>query len=119
MGSPIGIISPYKNQVKYIREQISDDTELKIMDIEVNSIDGFQGQEKEIIYISLVRSNDQGEIGFLKDERRINVAMTRAKKKLVIIGDSACIGQHELFASLVTHIENTGTYESAWNYISY
>ena len=119
MGSSIGIISPYKDQVKYIREQLSDENSINTLDIEVNSIDGFQGQEKEVIFISLVRSNDHGEIGFLKDKRRINVAMTRAKKKLVIIGDSACVGQHELFASLITHIENTGTYESAWNYIVY
>ncbi len=105
--------------VKYIREQLSDDSSLHSLDIEVNSIDGYQGQEKDIIYISLVRSNDKGEIGFLKDERRLNVAMTRAKKKLVMVGDSACIGQYELFASMIAHIEETGTYESAWNYMGY
>ncbi len=119
LGSSIGIISPYKDQVKYIREQLSDDSSLHSLDIEVNSIDGYQGQEKDIIYISLVRSNDKGEIGFLKDERRLNVAMTRAKKKLVMVGDSACIGQYELFASMIAHIEETGTYESAWNYMGY
>lgn len=66
--------------MRYIRNQISDDIDLKTMEIEVNSIDGFQGQEKELIYITLVRSNETSEIGFLKDERRLNVAMTRAQK---------------------------------------
>ncbi|MBK8515027.1 MAG: IGHMBP2 family helicase [Saprospiraceae bacterium] len=118
-GCTIGIISPYKDQVRYIRQQIVDDIVLNSLDIEVNSIDGFQGQEKEIIYISLVRCNDIGDIGFLKDERRLNVAMTRAQKKLIILGDSATIAQHEIYASLIAHVEAQGHYDSAWNYMNY
>ncbi|MBL0024932.1 MAG: C-terminal helicase domain-containing protein [Saprospiraceae bacterium] len=118
-GCTIGIISPYKDQVRYIRQQIVDDIVLNSLDIEVNSIDGFQGQEKEIIYISLVRCNDIGDIGFLKDERRLNVAMTRAQKKLIILGDSATIAQHEIYASLIAHVETQGHYDSAWNYMNY
>jgi superfamily I DNA and/or RNA helicase len=66
-----------------------------------------------------VRSNDIGEIGFIKDERRLNVAMTRAQKKLVIIGDSATLGQFSLFRSLIEHVEKEGNYDSAWNYLEY
>ena len=119
LGVSIGIISPYSEQVRYVRNQISEDSDLRAMDIEVNSIDGFQGQEKELIYISMVRCNDNGEIGFLKDERRLNVAMTRAQKKLVLVGDSATLGQHPLFVSLINHVEKEGHYDSAWNYMGY
>jgi len=119
LGVSIGIISPYSEQVRYVRNQISEDADLRAMDIEVNSIDGFQGQEKELIYISLVRCNENGEIGFLKDERRLNVAMTRAQKKLVLVGDSATLGQHPLFVSLINHVEKEGHYDSAWNYMGY
>jgi ATP-dependent RNA/DNA helicase IGHMBP2 len=117
MGVSIGIISPYAEQVRYIKQEISEDPDLRAMDIEVNSIDGFQGQEKEVIYISLVRGNNRGEIGFLKDERRLNVALTRAQKKLVIIGDSATIGQHPLYLDLLNFIEKNAHYDSAWNYM--
>ena len=89
------------------------------MDIEVNSIDGFQGQEKEVIYISLVRCNENGDIGFVKDERRLKVAMTRAMKKLVIVGDSATLGQHKLYEELLTFVQEDGHYDSAWNYMGY
>jgi superfamily I DNA and/or RNA helicase len=119
LGCSIGIISPYNEQVRYIRQEISDDADLKLLDIEVNSIDGFQGQEKEVIYISLVRCNEKGDIGFIKDERRLNVAMTRAMKKLVILGDSATLGQHKLFLDLITFVQESGHYDSAWNYMGY
>jgi len=118
LGSKMGIVSPYAEQVRYIREQIAEETLWEGMDVEVNTIDGFQGQEKDIIAISLVRSNDKGEIGFLKDERRLNVALTRARKKVIILGDSATVGQHELYAGLLTWIEEHGLYDSAWNYMS-
>ncbi|MBK9735115.1 MAG: C-terminal helicase domain-containing protein [Saprospiraceae bacterium] len=119
LGTSIGIISPYSEQVRYIRQQIADDQDLRKLIIEVNSIDGFQGQEKELIYLSLVRSNEKGDIGFLKDERRLNVAMTRAQKKLVIVGDSATLALDPLFLSLIAHIETEGHYDSAWNYMAY
>ena len=91
---------------------------MKAFDIVINSIDGFQGQEKDVIYISLVRSNDRGEIGFLSDERRLNVAMTRAKKKLIIIGDMSTLSTNKLFDRLANHIEKEGTYQSGWEYMS-
>jgi ATP-dependent RNA/DNA helicase IGHMBP2 len=117
LGAKIGIISPYAAQVRYISDQISEDTDLRAIDIEVNSIDGFQGQEKQIIYISLVRSNEAADIGFLKDERRLNVALTRAQNKLIVIGDSGTIGSHPLYADLIDHITATGQYDSAWTYM--
>jgi superfamily I DNA and/or RNA helicase len=118
LGHSIGVISPYSEQVRYIRQEIAEDENLRNLDIEVNSIDGFQGQEKQVIYISLVRSNAKADIGFLKDERRINVAITRAQQKLILIGDSACVAQHSLYSDLLSHIEQYGDYDSAWNYFS-
>ena len=113
----IGMISPYSEQVKYLRACIEEEELYQAADITVNSIDGFQGQEKDVIYISLVRSNMQREIGFLADERRLNVAMTRAKKKLVIIGDMSTLSRSELFSALADHIELIGVYQSAWEYM--
>ena len=118
-GLSIGIISPYSAQVKYIRNEVAQDELIRTYDIEVNSIDGFQGQEKDIIYISLVRSNDNGEIGFLSDQRRLNVALTRAKKKLIVIGDGATVAQHQIFQDFVEHVEAYCNYESAYQYIGY
>lgn len=119
LGASIGIICPYAEQVRYIRQELAGDETLSQLNIEVNTIDGFQGQEKEVIYISLVRSNENGDIGFVKDERRLNVAMTRAQKKLILIGDSATLGQNVLYGDLITHIEAEGHYDSAWNYMGY
>ena len=114
----IGIISPYAQQVRYIKSQISEDEIIRAHDVTINSIDGFQGQEKDIIYISLVRSNEKGELGFLKDLRRLNVAITRAKKKLVIIGDAATLSSDKTFLELLEHVEENGLYQSAWEYMS-
>ncbi len=116
-GSSIGIISPYSEQVKYLRSKVEEDV-FQESDITVNSIDGFQGQEKDVIYISLVRSNSDGEIGFLSDERRLNVAMTRARKKLIILGDFSTLSVSPLFSDLAEHVEAIGTYKSAWEYMS-
>ncbi len=114
----IGIISPYAEQIRYISQEISEDEVLKSLDITVNTIDGFQGQERDAIIISLVRSNDAGIIGFVADERRLNVAMTRARKRLVIVGDVATLGNSQLYLDLVDHIEKKGEYRSAWEYMS-
>lgn len=108
-----GLISPYKGQVELLKKQIQEFPFVK-ENIKINTVDGFQGQEKDVIYISLVRSNDNGEIGFLKDYRRMNVALTRARKKLVICGDSATIAQDPFYADLVSYIESTQGYRSAW-----
>jgi superfamily I DNA and/or RNA helicase len=118
-GASIGIISPYSEQVRYIRSQQTEDEVLKTWDVQVNTIDGFQGQEKEVICISLVRSNTTSEIGFLKDFRRLNVALTRAMKKLVIVGDFSTLASHPLYAELIKHVESKGLYKSAWEYMTY
>lgn len=117
LGAEIGVISPYAEQVRYLRTQISEDGFAKDLDIEVDSIDGFQGQEKDVIYISLVRSNENGEIGFLADERRLNVALTRARMSVVVIGDSSTLGNHKLYNELLNHFENKQAYYSAWEYM--
>ncbi len=116
-GIEIGIICPYAEQVRYIRGQVAEDKELASFNIEINSIDGFQGQEKDLIIITLTRSNEMGIIGFLSDYRRLNVAMTRARKKLVIIGDGATLCSNELYLDLVNHVEKEGKLESAWEYM--
>jgi len=115
----IGIISPYKEQVIYIGDTLKTDSELVPVrnKLRIDSIDGFQGRECDWIYISLVRSNDHGEIGFLKDYRRMNVALTRAKYKLVVIGDSATIGQDPFYASFLSYVDEIGAYRSAWEFM--
>ena len=114
-----GIISPYKAQVELLREKIKQLSFIERMEknIVVNTVDGFQGQERDIIYISLVRSNSSGEIGFLGDIRRMNVAMTRAKKKLVVVGDSATLGSHPFYKDFLTYAESINAYKSAWEFI--
>ncbi|MBK6952057.1 MAG: AAA family ATPase [Crocinitomicaceae bacterium] len=107
----IGVISPYRKQVTFLREQIED------LSITVQTIDSFQGQERDIILISLVRSNDNQQIGFLSDYRRMNVAMTRAKLKLIIIGDSATLGSDSFYQDLLTWVEEKGTYRSAYEFL--
>lgn len=113
----IGIISPYNAQVSYIKENIvADFDHFPDQKLDVNTIDAFQGQERDVIYISLVRSNDAGEIGFLKDIRRMNVAMTRAKKKLVIIADSATICNFGFYSKFLDYVDSNGHYSTAWEW---
>jgi superfamily I DNA and/or RNA helicase len=82
--------------------------------ISINTVDAFQGQERDIIAISFVRSNDKGEVGFLADIRRTNVAMTRAKKRLIMIGDSATLGSHPFYVDLLEYVQSKGFYRSAY-----
>ncbi len=113
----IGIISPYREQVLKIKEAIAHDFDhFPDANIEVNTIDAFQGQERDVIYISMVRSNGQGEIGFLKDTRRMNVAMTRAKKKLIVIGDSATLASAPFYRDFLDYVDANGVYGSAWDW---
>jgi ATP-dependent RNA/DNA helicase IGHMBP2 len=114
----VGIISPYKEQVQYLSQLIAADEELQHAPakIVVKTIDGFQGQERDIIYISLVRSNDTKEIGFLNDIRRMNVALTRARERLVVIGDSATLANHPFYKSFIEYAESVGAYQSAWEF---
>lgn len=113
----IGIISPYREQVIYMKERIAEDKKLAMLPLSVNTIDAFQGQERDVIYISLVRSNGKGEIGFLKDYRRMNVAMTRARKKLVVLGDSATIGMDKFYGAFLDYCDKMGEYKTAWEYM--
>jgi ATP-dependent RNA/DNA helicase IGHMBP2 len=115
----IGIISPYKEQVQLIINLINEDEELlnSSIKIVVKTVDGFQGQERDVIYISLVRSNTTKEIGFLNDIRRMNVALTRAKEKLVVIGDSSTLANHPFYKSFIDYAEEINAYVSAWEYI--
>ena len=108
--SDIAVIAPYAAQVRWLREHAIFDK------LEIDTVDGFQGREKEAVVMSLVRSNETGEIGFLSDARRMNVALTRAKRKLILVGDSATLGTNEFFKSLLTWIEETGSYKTAWEF---
>jgi superfamily I DNA and/or RNA helicase len=114
----IGIISPYKEQVNYMKDTIAEDDEIVNLGLDINTIDAFQGQERDVIYISLVRSNAKGEIGFLKDYRRMNVAMTRARKKLVIVGDSSTLGNDEFYQNFMTYCEQVNGYRTAWEFMA-
>ncbi|GAA4469625.1 AAA domain-containing protein [Nibrella saemangeumensis] len=115
----VAVISPYKQQIALLTEQIRAATDLQPYSakIAVNTIDSFQGQERDIVYISLVRSNPEGDIGFLSDIRRMNVAMTRARKKLVIVGDSATLGSLPFYGDFIAYAEALNTYQSAWEWL--
>ena len=103
----VGIISPYRVQVQYLRRLLKKKEWARPFRhlISVNTVDGFQGQERDIILISLVRSNDEGQIGFLRDLRRMNVAITRARMKLIILGDASTMTRHPFYKKLYEYIE--------------
>ena len=103
----VGIISPYRAQVQYLKKLIKKYEFFKPYRrlISVNRVDGFQGQERDVILISLVRSNDEGQIGFLKDLRRMNVAMTRARMKLIILGNKDTMTKHPFYKKLWEYVE--------------
>jgi superfamily I DNA and/or RNA helicase len=102
-------ISPYAGQVAAAKEVLP-------AGMRISTVDSFQGQEKENVIVSLVRSNDDGDIGFLKDYRRMNVAITRAKEKLFVIGDSATIGADAFYNAFLTYIEKYGSYHTVWEF---
>ena len=105
-----GLISPYKAQVQYIRKLIKQDAFFKPLRrlITIHTVDGFQGQERDVIFISLVRTNEEGQIGFLNDLRRMNVAITRARMKLVILGEAETLKHHGFYRRLLEFIQNIG-----------
>jgi superfamily I DNA and/or RNA helicase len=117
----IAVISPYKEQIRILNQLLQDSPELMVYadKIAVNTIDSFQGQERDVVYISLTRSNTEGEIGFLNDIRRMNVAMTRARKKLVVIGDSSTLASSAFYADMISYAEQLNGYQSAWDYAGY
>jgi len=104
----IAVIAPYAAQVRRLKEVLCRER------LEIDTVDGFQGREKEAVFISLVRSNQHGEIGFLADTRRMNVALTRARRKLTVVGDSATIGAHLFYRQLIEYFEAIGAYHTVW-----
>ncbi len=106
----IAVIAPYAAQVRFLRNRID------APELEIDTVDGFQGREKEVVLITMTRSNPIGEIGFLADTRRTNVAMTRAKRKLIVIGDSATLATHPFYASMIEYFEKADAYESVWQF---
>lgn len=117
----IAVISPYKHQVEVLKEQVFSSEELQDIAaaISVNTIDSFQGQERDIMYISMTRSNTANSIGFLSDIRRMNVAMTRARKKLVVIGDSATLSQLPFYADFIAYARDKNACQSAWEFMDW
>ncbi|MBL7775370.1 MAG: hypothetical protein JNK89_05175, partial [Saprospiraceae bacterium] len=133
----IGILSPYREQVDHLEALFRNDPQLAPLlptsnqqpvtsnqkpsnqkpQISINTIDGFQGQERDIVYLSLVRSNAKHEIGFLQDYRRMNVAMTRARLCLVVIGDSATIGNNKFYQAFLDYVAEHGAYRTAWEFM--
>ncbi|RYE23939.1 MAG: DUF2075 domain-containing protein [Sphingobacteriales bacterium] len=114
----VAIISPYKQQIHVLREQLTHVPELQsyLASISINTIDSFQGQERDIVYISMTRSNNEGVIGFLSDIRRMNVAMTRARKKLIVIGDSATLTRLPFYDDFISYAQQHEAYLSAWEF---
>lgn len=113
--SEIAIICPYSAQVRYLNSK--DKSILhpyRFEDVEIDSVDGFQGREKEVVIVSLVRSNLLGEMGFLGDTRRMNVAMTRAKRKLIVIGDSSTLASLAFYKSFIEYAEKNDAYKTVW-----
>lgn len=112
----MGIITPYRAQVDHLHKLAEASPILEPLHklVTINTVDAFQGQERDAIVISFVRSNDKGEVGFLGDIRRTNVAMTRARKKLLMVGDSATLGAHPFYLELIDYVQQEGFYKSAF-----
>lgn len=108
----VAVIATYRAQVRELRALLADEL---ARGLEVATVDGFQGREKEVVIVDLVRSNDIGDIGFLRDTRRMNVAITRARRLLLVVGDSATVGSHPYYADFLAHAEQSGAWLSAWS----
>jgi len=108
----LAVISPYDAQVQRLRQLLAGRVE---QGLEVDTVDGFQGREKEAVVVSLVRANEAGEVGFLADVRRMNVAITRARKKLVVVGDGATVARHPFYDGFIRHAQDIGAWRSAWD----
>ncbi len=107
----MGILTPYVAQVRLLKSLSQHKS------VEIGSVDGFQGREKEAIIVTLVRSNETGEVGFLNDIRRMNVAMTRARRLLVVIGDSATLSRHPFYLSFIEYVEDHKAHRSVWEWL--
>jgi superfamily I DNA and/or RNA helicase len=108
-GEDVAVIAPYSAQVRLLRRLLAD-----VPGLEIDSVDGFQGREKEAVVLTLVRSNGEGEIGFLNDVRRTNVALTRGRRCLVVIGDSATLSVLPFYQRMIEHFESLGAYRTVW-----
>ena len=106
----IALLAPYVAQVKLLRSVV------RAPGVEIGSVDGFQGREKEATIVSLVRSNEGGEVGFLSDTRRMNVAMTRARRLLIVVGDSATIGSHPFYSGFIDYADSLRAHRSAYEW---
>jgi ATP-dependent RNA/DNA helicase IGHMBP2 len=107
----VAVIAPYDAQVQRLRQLLASRLD---EGLEVDTVDGFQGREKDAVVVSLVRANEAGEVGFLADVRRMNVALTRARRKLVVVGDGATVTRHPFYAGFFEHAQATGAWRSAW-----
>jgi ATP-dependent RNA/DNA helicase IGHMBP2 len=114
----IGVIAPYRAQINYLKDAIEENEQLNRLVqhrlLSVGTVDSFQGQERDVIAISLTRSNNSGEIGFLADIRRMNVGMTRARRKLLLVGDSSTLSANPFFKDLLAYVQRIGGYRTAW-----
>lgn len=108
----LAVITPYQAQVAWLRDQLQDELTLGL---EVGTVDGFQGREKEAVIVDLVRSNDAGEIGFLSEVRRSHVALTRARRLLIVLLDGATLQRHNYYEHLLAAAEAQGSWLSAWS----
>ncbi len=108
----VAVIAAYDAQVRLLRERLAAE---RAAGLELGTVDGFQGREKEAVVVDLVRSNDRGDIGFLSDTRRMNVALTRARRLLLVVGDSATLGGHAYYAAFVEAMDALGAHGSAWS----
>lgn len=108
--SALAVLSPYRAQVRRLKSL------LRVEGLEIGTIDGFQGREKEATVVSLVRSNDKGEVGFLADTRRMNVALTRARRLLIVLGDGSTLASHPFYRAFLEHAEKAGACRSAWEW---
>ncbi|MFN7134980.1 MAG: AAA domain-containing protein, partial [Myxococcales bacterium] len=105
----LAIIAPYDAQVQALRALLPD------AGLEIDTVDGFQGREREAVVVSLTRSNSEGQVGFLSDIRRMNVAITRARRHLLVVGDSATVSAHPFYAAFIEYVTVAGGYRSAWD----
>lgn len=114
----IAVVSPYRHQVEVLKDLVIAYDLAGVEGLAVNTIDSFQGQERDVVYISMTRSNTENLIGFLTDTRRMNVAMTRARSKLVVIGDSATLSQLSFYADFIHYAQERNGYLSAWEFMT-
>jgi superfamily I DNA and/or RNA helicase len=113
----LAVITPYSAQAARIRELIQRELP-EVVDLEVDTVDAFQGREKDAVLVSLVRTNTEGALGFLTELRRMNVALTRPRRHLFVVGDSATLAAHPFYAAFIERSQQEGSYRSAWEWES-